>query len=152
MVMTSADKASGDARRPERPPRATPATTSTTLALNRVSSLDRLSDVRRWLREWLANAFDRDSVERVQLIATELLTNAVIHGGGTGLPRADLLGNVLRFEVRDLSTRLPRLRDPEPNATNGRGLLIIDSVSDRWGVELMDDEKIVWSEVTVNSV
>ena len=120
---------------------------STTLALNRVSSLDRLSDVRRRLRIWLANTFDREFVERVELGVTELLTNAVVHGGGTGIPSAELRDHVVRIEVRDRSTRRPRLREPEPNSLGGRGLFIVASISDRWGVELLDGEKIVWCEM-----
>ncbi len=41
----------------------------------------------------------------------------------------------------------PDLHEPEPNSLGGRGLFIVASISDRWGVELLDGEKIVWCEM-----
>jgi serine phosphatase RsbU (regulator of sigma subunit) len=38
-------------------------------------------------------------------------------------------------------------QEPDPHATSGRGLLIIDAVADRWGVERVEDGKVVWFEL-----
>ncbi|MBM9507442.1 ATP-binding protein [Actinacidiphila acididurans] len=52
----------------------------------------------------------------------------------------------LTVAVADHDTRLPHLRPVEPTATTGRGLTMVEAVSDAWGTDLLpdDDGKVVW--------
>jgi anti-sigma regulatory factor (Ser/Thr protein kinase) len=116
------------------------------LALPDVATVRAVADVRVRLREWLAGQVERHCIEDVELIATELVTNAILHGGGSAQPRLVLMDDAVRIEVRDHSPELPRTQDPDPD--DGRGLRIVASLSRRWGAQpTSDGDKVVWSEV-----
>ncbi|MEV7137147.1 ATP-binding protein [Streptomyces tauricus] len=82
----------------------------------------------------------------VRLIASELLTNAVEATGSTkaGLSRGEretlplvavrlcLSDRTLTVEVWDSSRTLPRMRTPDADAENGRGLPIVTLLCERW--------------------
>jgi anti-sigma regulatory factor (Ser/Thr protein kinase) len=97
--------------------------------------------VRRELAAWGA----ADLIEDCCLIVTELVTNAVRHGGGAIHLRLGMTGRWVYGEVSDEGERLPRVRSGDLDATGGRGLLIVDRVADEWGVARMPHGgKIVW--------
>jgi len=56
-------------------------------------------------------------------------------------------GATLRFSVCDSSPTRPRLRDYGPEAVTGRGLLLVDRIARRWGVDVDGEGKCVWFEV-----
>ncbi|MET7715746.1 ATP-binding protein [Streptomyces sp. NPDC005407] len=57
----------------------------------------------------------------------------------------------LRIELRDPDTRaLPTLLSAECEAESGRGMTLVDAVTDRWGVILRADSKVVWCELTTD--
>ncbi|MGW7082230.1 ATP-binding protein [Streptomyces sp. NPDC054871] len=84
--------------------------------------------------------------ESVTLIASELLTNAVEATGTTkaGLSRGEretlplvavrlrVCSRMLAVEVWDTSRALPRMRTPDADAENGRGLPIVTLLCERW--------------------
>lgn len=94
----------------------------------------------------------------VELIVSELVTNAIAAAAGqdteTG-PRPvqlRLLGGdrVVKIEVWDASDAMPPTgRDVGTEAESGRGLFLVDMLSDRWGAyPTRGGGKIVWSLVT----
>lgn len=107
---------------------------------------------RRWLRSRLAGMasdppVDDEVADRAELLAAELLTNAVLHARtdvGIGL-RVD--GGTVRIEVSDQSVAAPVLKQFGPDAATGRGLLLVDELATRWGVESYAAGKVVWFEV-----
>lgn len=82
-----------------------------------------------------------------QLIA-ELVANVVQHTGARsfGLRLTRRTGGV-RFEVRDPSRALPCLIIGDPDDDSGRGLQLVNMLSDRWGADLMSRGKSVWFEL-----
>jgi len=84
----------------------------------------------------------------VLLVASELVTNAVIHApqGAVDLT-VTVADSVVRIEVVDCSRVLPEPHRPTDEGTNGRGLLLVDAVADTWGAELGPSGKRVWAEV-----
>jgi Histidine kinase-like ATPase domain len=52
-------------------------------------------------------------------------------------------------EVRDLSTALPAAKQPDPDAEGGRGLLLVEALTERWGWEHNPNwpGKVVWAEL-----
>ncbi|MGW0293449.1 ATP-binding protein [Streptomyces tuirus] len=85
-------------------------------------------------------------------IVAELAANAATHGRVPGRDfRLTLyvVGGTLRIEVTDTrGDRLPRLARPAPDATTGRGLLVVAALADRWGVAPgPHPRKTVWAEV-----
>ncbi|MFJ7265373.1 SpoIIE family protein phosphatase [Streptomyces sp. NPDC099050] len=80
-----------------------------------------------------------------ELIASELVTNAIRHAGGPvrlRLIRAD----TLTCEVSDSSNTQPRMRRARNHEEGGRGLYIVAQLSHRWGSRYTVEGKTVWSE------
>ncbi len=80
------------------------------------------------------------------LVASELVTNAMVHARTNltlSLTHAD---RRLRIAVRDASSDEPRPRRPHPERRGGRGLQIVGSVARSWGVlPTRDGGKVVWA-------
>lgn len=97
---------------------------------------------------------DEELVDRVVLVASELVTNAVLHGGDA--PRLVLRQTPggIRLEVFDRCADLPAPRKAAADDLHGRGLLLVDDMADGWGVEPLDGGagKAVWAEFTLGSV
>ena len=107
---------------------------------------------RRALAAILADtAFDRRSSE-AQLAASELVTNAVLHGREPMCMRVTLGDGCLRVEVVDGSPISPSFSMLDPTALTGRGLMLISAAVDRWGVEPLPEGKAVWFELHTGGI
>lgn len=85
----------------------------------------------------------------IELVADELITNALIHTEGAAVVTLRVLTGAerrLRVEVEDASSALPRRRDAGGSGVSGRGLLLVDRLTDVWGVEARGGGKCVWCE------
>ncbi len=87
------------------------------------------------------------------LLASELITNALLHGClRERLFRVELFltGATLRVAVTDpKGERRPRPRAADPYYDQfGRGLLIVRTLANRWGVEGRTVGKTVWAELS----
>ncbi|MEU1182386.1 SpoIIE family protein phosphatase [Streptomyces sp. NPDC005820] len=104
--------------------------------------------IRAAVRAWGA----RDRADEIELIADELITNALMHTEGAAIVTLRVLtggGRRLRVEVEDSSSALPRRREAGENGVSGRGLLLVDLLADVWGVEARGGGKCVWCEFVV---
>lgn len=91
-----------------------------------------------------------DAVRVIALLTTEAVANAVEHGPADGEIDVEVhrLDGGLRVAVRDASHSPPVLHEVPPTAPGGRGIMLIDTLSERWGVEYhRDGTKTVWFEV-----
>ncbi|MFD3941441.1 ATP-binding protein [Streptomyces sp. NPDC058579] len=102
--------------------------------------------------EWLRTKGELSSrvVETAEHLVAELATNAATHGRVAGRSfRLALIAqeDTLRIEVTDTrGDDLPQLQSPD--GESGRGLLLIDALADRWGVDLGPvPRKTVWAEL-----
>ncbi|SEO70665.1 Histidine kinase-like ATPase domain-containing protein [Actinacidiphila rubida] len=88
--------------------------------------------------------------DTVELLVSELVGNAVRHTGARtfGL-RMQRRRGWIRIEVRDPSRALPCLLPVREMDTSGRGLFLVDTLSDRWGVDLQPRGKTTWFELRV---
>jgi anti-sigma regulatory factor (Ser/Thr protein kinase) len=110
--------------------------------------------VRSIAREWGLDAL----ADAAELIASELVTNAVLESERLKL-RADLAtvplvriwvisdGTTLVIHVWDGSTAEPVRRDAGPGEEDGRGLLLVETLSKDWGTYQKLDGKVVWAMV-----
>ena len=97
-------------------------------------------------------AVESDDRWRVEMIITELVTNAVKHGpGGPVEIEIEAGGSGMRGEVADPGPGIRHYELDRRRATEegGRGLFLVDALSDSWG--LSDDRSRVWFEVAARA-
>ncbi|MFJ4963072.1 hypothetical protein EES43_17685 [Streptomyces sp. ADI96-02] len=92
--------------------------------------------------------------EDAGLVIAELATNAALHGHVPGRDFRILLrvyGDTLRIEVSDArGADVPLRRAPSADAESGRGLLLVEALSVRWGTEHGPfPRKTVWAEAAL---
>jgi anti-sigma regulatory factor (Ser/Thr protein kinase) len=92
-------------------------------------------------------------LDDVLLVATELLSNALRHApslpGHELLISWEVLGRRVRVTVTDGGGHdMPHIRHAKANETNGRGLAIVSSLADEWGVEDHRGSTSVWAELS----
>ncbi len=107
-------------------------------------------------RQALRFAADNDvsDPEILVLVVSELVTNAVVHGAEPIEMCASFDGGTVRIEVSDSTPDIGTVVSP-PRAsdqTGGRGLEIIDTVTQRWGTIARDRGKVVWAELAANGI
>jgi anti-anti-sigma regulatory factor len=93
----------------------------------------------RWLLPWLAGP--------ACTVVTEMVNNVVAHARTPMTVLIGRRGDAVTVAVRDHSANVPRFSgDPVPvTSYGGRGLLLIDSMSRRWGNLPLNDGKVVWA-------
>jgi hypothetical protein len=80
------------------------------------------------------------------IVLTEMVNNVVAHAHTPMTVLLARMDGFMTVAVRDRSTTTPRFGGlPEPTAYGGRGLVLIDSVSSRWGYLPLADGKVVWA-------
>ena len=85
--------------------------------------------------------------EATVLLTNELISNAVLHARTDMELRVRTEDDVLRVEVHDGNSRRPSPSPTPADATSGRGLHLVESLAERWGVEGTPDGKVVWFEL-----
>ena len=109
--------------------------------------------VRDTLWSWELGPPDGELSEQAQLLADELVTNAVVHAQTDMQLRLELGGGLLHIAVRDLDRRLPRLLPDDPQAEGGRGLRLVKWVATAWGAQPdPDGGKLVWCTLRASRV
>ena len=108
----------------------------------------RIQQIRRivaaQLRYWRLDPL----IEAAASATSELLANVHRHAKPDkkcGV-RLTLAGDRLTVAVTDHDPRLPQLRPMEPLETTGRGLTMVEALSDSWGTDLLPEDtgKTVW--------
>ncbi|WP_232789114.1 ATP-binding protein [Streptomyces odonnellii] len=106
--------------------------------------------LRKALADWGLSVLEDSAV----LILSELLGNAGLHARVTPEQVIETryfrsVGG-LRIEVHDGSPERPEPRTPDLEASDGRGLLLVDALADEWGVaERNGPGKAVWATLSV---
>lgn len=103
-------------------------------------------EARRFVRDLLGTTA-ADLLATVELLVSELVTNAVVHAVSKPELAVRLAPRTVRVEVFDDAPLLPHRRTPDALKPGGRGLVLLDQLSSRWGIDAHDDGKVVWFEV-----
>ncbi|CAN5506863.1 hypothetical protein BH23ACT3_BH23ACT3_18550 [soil metagenome] len=82
------------------------------------------------------------------LVASELVSNAVLHAGTACTLTLRLTAGVLRIDVGDLGEGSPELRFQPLSEPGGQGLHIVSALSSAWGIDPNPRGKTVWAELT----
>lgn len=91
-----------------------------------------------------------ESPDVAVLLASELVTNAVLHGAGEISVRVSSTPRAVRVAVADHGADLPAPTRARTGAASGRGLDLVEMLSSAWGVvSYPGDGKAVWFELPV---
>ena len=109
------------------------------------ATTDSPATARKLIRSEMSQC-DEQAIAAAELMISELVTNAVVHGG-TPI-RIDLHheegADVVRTAVTDEGEGRPVVLDPEEVDPHGRGLIIVRSLAAEWGVAEAEAGKCVW--------
>ena len=109
------------------------------------------SDARAFVAERLS-AWGLEDDGAVSLAVSELVTNGLLHARTPmTLTVAAEEGEVVRLEVTDGSVQQPRGRRFTVESGTGRGLRLLDSLSEEWGVVPRDGGKTVWCRIRLGA-
>jgi anti-anti-sigma regulatory factor len=80
------------------------------------------------------------------IVVTEMVNNVVTHAKTPMIVLLAIRRDAMAVAVRDRSSIVPQFTGPVPATSyGGRGLLLIDSVADRWGSLPLEQGKVVWA-------
>ena len=100
---------------------------------------------RAFVRAQHCHTHDGTVLDDALLLVSEMVTNAVLHGGPPLVVAVECAGPSVEVRVRDGSPHLPQLRQPRLDDENGRGLMLMSSIAESWGVETLErGGKEVW--------
>jgi anti-sigma regulatory factor (Ser/Thr protein kinase) len=97
---------------------------------------------RRFVRNALRDQ-SRELIQAAELMTSELATNCVQHAR-TDFELSVRTQDQVRVELRDTNQRRPTLQSPKPEDQSGRGLRIVEALSDAWGIVTSPSGKTVW--------
>jgi anti-sigma regulatory factor (Ser/Thr protein kinase) len=101
---------------------------------------------RRFLRTVMGETAP-ELIEPLELMVSELASNCIKHAHSAFKLTIIVSSQAIRVEVTDSCAESPTLRSPGPEDVSGRGLRIVDLLSDRWGVRHSSCEKTVWFSI-----
>lgn len=103
------------------------------------------------LDTWEVTAEDRAALE---LVVSELVTNAVLHGRGSIEMYVNASDTVVRIEVCDQGGGQPRMLPVERSGPRlgGRGLRLVDQLVDTWGATVRPGRTVVWVQRSITAV
>ncbi|MGN6089014.1 MAG: ATP-binding protein [Actinomycetales bacterium] len=98
--------------------------------------------VRQLLHAWQLSS----AVDAAQLVVSEMVTNAVRHVGGEASFELTIeaAGDEIRLALADGSSVRPLIRELRDDSLGGRGIALIEALTERWGVEDHEGGKRVW--------
>ncbi len=102
-----------------------------------------MSAARQFVRDVLREQ-PSETVEAAELMTSELATNAVRHAHSDFELAIHCSQRAIRVEVSDHGPGQPTLRSPTPHERSGRGLRIVQELSDSWGTVPSTNGKLVW--------
>ncbi|MEX0427116.1 ATP-binding protein [Nocardioides sp. DS6] len=103
-------------------------------------------------RAFVAHALDpvpEELRDCAVLVTSELATNAITHAHSAFTVSVTLTAEHVHLAVTDEGGGMPRLRHTGPTQAHGRGLLIVSSLADRWGVDAQNATTSVWCTFAV---
>jgi anti-sigma regulatory factor (Ser/Thr protein kinase) len=87
------------------------------------------------------------AMENVELLAGEVIANAVLYTDAPCDVAVTRTGKWLRVEVTDTDPCLPSAVEAGPDDESGRGLLLVNALADAWGTRPEPMGKTTWFEI-----
>jgi anti-sigma regulatory factor (Ser/Thr protein kinase) len=111
------------------------------------SSGQSVAAARRWVAGALVGASPATS-DLAQILTSELVSNAVLYGKGDELRLRLVVDDDVLIEIWDGNRAAPHIQPRETASTSGRGLQIVEALSNQWGYRgVRNDGKWVWFRI-----
>jgi anti-sigma regulatory factor (Ser/Thr protein kinase) len=122
--------------------------TSTEVERSFPAELEAPGEARRFVAEILDEVGATNRTDDVEVLVSELATNAVVHTQAAFKVGVSVDERLVRLWVSDRSQILPTrsTRAVSPQGS-GRGLELVDAMADHWGIEMTPEGKVVWVEL-----
>jgi anti-sigma regulatory factor (Ser/Thr protein kinase) len=104
---------------------------------------------RSWARDHCEATWDPGVCDDLVLVASELFSNAVLHGRGPVQISLVQKSGHIRLQVFDTGPTWGH--DTIPDNEHGRGLVIVDALSRAWGMTAEHGGRTVWAEFDCSS-
>jgi len=100
-------------------------------------------------RTFFSDRAGPNRVAELELIASELVTNSLLHAGDGTVAMHLCAGNELLIEVTDANRgdSVPRVKQPAKGEVGGLGLMVVAALSEAWGSEIRGDGRVVWASL-----
>jgi anti-sigma regulatory factor (Ser/Thr protein kinase) len=106
------------------------------------------SRARQFIEEVTCRSHGTNVLDEAKLLVSELVTNAVEHGAPPITVRIECdERDGLKVSVSDHSISPVAPRDANPLDENGRGLTLVELISNAWGVEPSENGKEIWFSI-----
>lgn len=116
-----------------------------------VSSPDSVGEARRFASEYIAD-MPPELRDTISLMVSELSTNSLVHACVGFVVTIDRSPTLLRVSVTDQGDGTPAMQTPGSHEPHGRGLRIVEALSDHWGItNSSGDGKTVWFQMGLTS-
>jgi hypothetical protein len=115
---------------------------------NSESGTDVVAHARRAAAQVAQSSGHPDLEFDIRLVVSELVTNAMLHGGGCTGAHVFASDDGLRVEIADASPVPPVLGHASDSSLTGRGMRLVARLSRCWGAEPTDGGKVIWAELS----
>lgn len=89
--------------------------------------------------------------DAVRLMVSELATNALVHASSAFDVAVDRSDNAVTVSVTDRGAGTLAMQSPTSSEPHGRGLQIVEALSDAWGTSSSVDGKTVWFTMSLRN-
>ena len=111
-----------------------------------------VGEARSWIDAFLSErAIGNPVRDDAQLVVSELVTNALMHGDGALVLRASITDSSVQVSVTDSGDDLPEVLPLDPSRIGGLGLIVVDRIASDWGVSPFPGGKTVWAALSLSS-
>ena len=114
------------------------------LALNLPPDTSAPRVARAAAKRHLAGKVSPERLSELSVVISELVSNALVHGRGQVVLRLQLDEGIVRGEVIDQGGGFEHeVRARGPEDVRGRGLFLVDALTNRWGIHEGADPRLV---------
>ena len=104
---------------------------------------------RRFVEESLRATRISELTDLATLLTSELVTNAFVHASSCVELEIQANDKGLRVEVVDWGEGTPAVQPIDLTTVGGRGMALVSTMANDWGVANGDGSKVVWFELLV---
>lgn len=106
------------------------------------------SRARAFVRSTVCPVHQSQAPDDAELLVSELVTNGVRYGAPPLVLSVECLGQAgSRVSVQDGGAATPRLLSVDDSSEKGRGLRLVDVLSESWGVQDEPQGKTTWFRI-----